>query len=155
MREHREGRRTMDAQPQGDAAGADLAETRRARGSRFERSVAAIAGVVFLVAGLWAFFAPASFFEAAASFEPYNVHLIRDIGAFQIGIGTVLVLGVLVRDALLAALAGASAGAVFHLISHVIDRDLGGEPAVDFPVFGLTAALLVAAAVSRGASLRR
>ena len=155
MLEHREGSRTMDAQPHGDPGGADPAEIRRARGSRFERSVAAVAGVVFLVAGVWAFFAPASFFEAAASFEPYNVHLIRDIGAFQIGIGAVLVLGVLLRDALLAALAGASTGAVFHLVSHLIDRDLGGDPAVDIPVFGLTAVLLVAAAVSRAAALRR
>ena len=145
----------MDAQSQGDPGGADLAESRRARGSGFERSVAAVAGVVFLVAGMWAFFAPASFFEAAASFEPYNVHLIRDIGAFQIGIGAVLVLGVLLRDALLAALAGASVGALFPLISHVIDRDLGGDPAVDIPVFGLTAALLVAAAISRATTLRR
>jgi hypothetical protein len=145
----------MTVQPQGDAAGAGPDEIRRSRGSRFERSVAAVAGFVFLAAGMWAFFAPASFFEAAATFEPYNVHLIRDIGAFQIGIGAVLVLGVLLRDALLAALAGASAGAVFHLISHLIDRDLGGDPGVDIPVFGLTAVLLVAAALTRAATLRR
>lgn len=145
----------MNVQPQAGAAGASPDEIRRARGSRFERSVAAVAGFVFLVAGMWAFFAPASFFEAAATFEPYNVHLIRDIGAFQIGIGAVLVFGVLLRDALLATLAGASAGAVFHLISHVIDRDLGGDPVVDIPVFGLTAVLLVAAALTRAATLRR
>jgi uncharacterized protein YjeT (DUF2065 family) len=155
MREHSEGSRAMDAQPQDDPAGRNPAEIRRARGSRFERSVAACTGVVFLVAGVWAFFAPASFFEAAATFEPYNVHLIRDIGAFQIGIGAVLVLTVLIRDTLLAVLAGAGTGAVFHLVSHLIDHDLGGDPVVDIPVFGLIAVLLVAAALSRAAALRR
>jgi hypothetical protein len=145
----------LDAQPQHDPSGVDPAERRRAGGSRFERSVAAVTGVVFLVAGAWAFFAPASFFDAAATFEPYNVHLIRDIGAFQIGIGAMLVLALLVRDTLLAALAGAGTGAAFHLISHLIDHDLGGDPAVDIPVFGLTAMLLLAAAISRAAALRR
>jgi uncharacterized protein YjeT (DUF2065 family) len=120
----------LDAQPQHDPSGVDPAERRRAGGSRFERSVATATGVVFLVAGAWAFFAPASFFDAAATFEPYNVHLLRDIGAFQIGIGAMLVLALLVRDALLAALAGAGTGAAFHLISHLIDHDLGGDPAV-------------------------
>jgi hypothetical protein len=52
-------------------------ETRTGRADRFARIVAVAAGVL-LVPGLWAFFAPASFFEAAATFDPYNTHLIRD-----------------------------------------------------------------------------
>jgi uncharacterized protein YjeT (DUF2065 family) len=154
MTEQHEGSGTVHAAPRSEPAGGDGAGSTAARGSRFERTVAAT-GAVFLVAGLWAFLAPASFFEAAATFEPYNVHLIRDIGAFQIGIGAVLVVAVLVRDALLAALAGAATGAVFHLAGHLIDRDLGGDPAVDIPAFGLVAVLLVAAATSRAAALRR
>lgn len=122
---------------------------------RFEQIVAIIVGVMLLVAGLWAFVAPAAFFESAATFEPYNAHLIRDIGAFQVGLGAVLVLAVVIPDALLAALAGVGAGAVFHLLAHVIDHDLGGDPAVDIPTFGLVAVLLIAAAVSRAATRRR
>jgi hypothetical protein len=149
MRTHSTGIRTTDDRPPDDIA------ARRARGSRFERTVAAVSGLVFLVAGLWAFAAPAGFFASAATFEPYNVHLIRDIGAFQIGIGAALISAILVRDALLAALAGASIGAAFHLVGHLLDHDLGGDPVVDIPAFGLTAVLLVAAALSRAASLRR
>lgn len=128
----------------------------RRRGSeRFVRTVAVAVGALFLVGGLWAFVAPASFFGAAAPFEPYNVHFIRDIGAFQIGLGAVLLLAAVVRDALLAALAGAGAGAAAHAVSHVVDRDLGGDPAVDIPVFGLVAVLLVVAAIVRAAAPRR
>lgn len=122
---------------------------------RFEQVVAIIVGVMLLAAGLWAFVAPAAFFESAATFEPYNVHLIRDIGAFQVGLGAVLLLAVIIPDALLAAFAGVGAGAVFHLLAHVIDHDLGGDPAVDIPMFGLVAVLLIAAAISRAASRRR
>jgi multicomponent Na+:H+ antiporter subunit D len=50
--------------------------------------------------------APTSFFEQAATFEPYNAHFIRDLGAFQIGLGAVLLLAAFSRDALLVALAG-------------------------------------------------
>jgi hypothetical protein len=35
---------------------------------------------------------PRSFFTALAAFEPYNQHFIQDIGAFQIGLGAVLLL---------------------------------------------------------------
>jgi hypothetical protein len=85
-------------------------ETRKGRADRVARIVAVAAGMFFLIPGLWAFFAPASFFEAAATFDPYNTHLIRDIGAFQIGFGAVLVLSAFVRDALLAGLAGVGPG---------------------------------------------
>lgn len=41
---------------------------------------------------MWALVAPRSFFTSLATFEPYNPHLLHDIGAFQIGIGAVLLL---------------------------------------------------------------
>ena len=130
--------------------------TARGRGAEpFGRIVALVVGVLFVAAGLWAFLAPAAFFESAATFEPYNVHFIRDIGAFQIGLGSVLLLATVVRDALLAALAGVGVGAVFHLLAHIIDWDLGGDPAVDVTLFGVIAVVLVAAAVYRALSLRR
>ena len=112
-------------------------------------------GLVFVGAGLWAFLAPRSFFESAALFEPYNAHFLRDIGAFQLGLGAVLLRAAWLRDALLAALAGVAVGEVAHLAAHIIDRDLGGDPLVDIPAFSVIAILLVAATVVRARVQRR
>jgi hypothetical protein len=125
------------------------------RVDRLGRAVAAAGGAVFVLPGLWAFIDPASFFETAARFEPYNVHFIRDIGAFQIGLGTCLLLAAIARDALLVALGGAAVGAVAHALGHLLDRDLGGSPAADLTMFGLTAAVLSAAVAHRAIILQR
>ena len=125
------------------------------RSEQFSRMVAILVGLVFAAAGLWALLAPRSFFEGAAHFEPYNAHFIRDIGAFQLGLGAVLLLSAWLRDALLVVLTGVAIGAVAHLASHVTDRHLGGDPAVDLPTFTVIAALLIAAAVTRARSQRR
>ena len=119
------------------------------RAARFARIVAIGGGLVFLLPGLWAFVAPESFFENAATFPPYNEHLIRDIGVFQLGLGSALLLAAFLRDAMLAVLMGASVGAVAHVVAHVIDRDLSGDPAVDLPAFGIVALLLIAGAIAR------
>ena len=120
-----------------------------ARGEQLARLVATGVGLVFVGAGLWAFAAPRSFFEQAATFEPYNAHLIRDIGAFQLGLGAVLLLANRLRDTLLVALTGVAVGATAHTGAHIIDRDLGGQPALDIPAFGLIAILLIVAAAAR------
>jgi hypothetical protein len=86
---------------------------------------------------------------APAKFEPYNAHSIRDIGAFQLGLGAVLLFGVWVRDALFAALAGVAVGAVAHVVAHVVDRQAGGQPGLDIPMFAILAILLVVAAIVR------
>ena len=115
------------------------------------RAVALI-GAAFLVGfGLWAFLAPASFFDQLATFEPYNVHFLHDIGAFQVGLGAVLALAAFPDriDGLAAALLGAGAGSLLHTIGHVIDSDLGGTPGTDIPTFGVLAAVLLVAGVAR------
>lgn len=116
--------------------------------ARFVAITLWIAGLFFLLPGLWAFADPQSFFEQLAPFEPYNRHFIHDIGAFQIGIGVALLLASRVKDAQFVALAGAAAGATVHLASHFIDHDHGGKD-TDIPVFGLIAILLIAATVAR------
>ncbi|MBW3594860.1 MAG: PPOX class F420-dependent oxidoreductase, partial [Actinobacteria bacterium] len=103
---------------------------------------------------LWAFFAPRSFFDAVAVFQPYNEHFVHDIGAFQIGLGAVLVLGAYLADALFVALAGVGMGATLHLISHVMDRDLGGNPSSDIPLLAVMTGALVAGAIVRGKGAR-
>lgn len=129
-------------------------DERRDLATRFARLVAGAGGIVFLAVGVWAFVSPRSFFEAVAVFEPYNAHFLRDIGAFQVGLGAVLLASLVWRDALLVALTGVGIGAVAHLTAHVLDRDLGGEPGIDLPFFTVIAVVLVVAAVARARSLR-
>jgi hypothetical protein len=115
----------------------------------------ALAAGVFVAFGLWAFLDPESFFDEAATFEPYNEHLVHDIGAFQIGIGAILALALWRRgDAIFAALGGAGVGSGFHTIAHVMDDDLGGMDSDPY-VFGLFTVLLLAGAWWRWSGARR
>ncbi|MBW3659925.1 MAG: hypothetical protein KY457_14900 [Actinobacteria bacterium] len=116
------------------------ATRRRATGIKW---VTIAGGGAFLLFGLWAFFAPQSFFDTLATFEPFNAHLLRDIGAFQIGLGAVLLLVAFLPDAHGGALLGVGVGGAFHAVGHVMDRDLGGSPGTDIPTFALIAALML------------
>ena len=84
-----------------------------------------ISGLVALAIVIWAFFAPASFAEFVAF--PYSRHLMHDVGAFQIGIGATLLLALLWADSIMVALAGYVVGSSFHVVSHIIDRHIGGN----------------------------
>jgi hypothetical protein len=131
-----------------------------APGNRLPRAVAVLLGVAFVALGGWAMVDPRSFFASLAAFEPYNQHFLQDIGAFQVGLGAVLMLaGVPARaDGLTVALGGVGMGSALHMVSHVIGRDLGGTPETDIPTFGLMTVLLVGAAWLRwraAARLRR
>lgn len=125
-------------------------EGRGSASQAFAGAVGVAGAASFVGFGVWAMAVPRSFFERVATFEPYNQHLIQDIGAFQIGLGSVLLLAVLFpgAGALAIALLGAGIGAGAHVVSHVVGRDLGGRPEVDIPVFAVLAASLVAAGVS-------
>lgn len=110
------------------------------------RAVAAAIGAFNVILGLWAFLHPESFFERIAAFPPYNEHLLHDIGAFQTGLGAVLLFAFVWADALLVVLAGAGVGFILHFASHLVDRDLGGR--VTDPVsVGLLALVVVLAAI--------
>lgn len=113
--------------------------------STIPRVVALVVGVFLLAVGGWAMIAPRTFFEAVALFEPYNQHFLQDIGAFQIGLGAVLLIPArrTVTDGLAVALLGAGIGNAAHTVSHVIGIELGGRPGSDIPLFAvLTVALL-------------
>lgn len=120
------------------------------------QAVAALGGIGFAGFGAWAMLSPRTFFESLARFDPYNQHFIQDIGAFQVGMGAVPLLAVATRpgDLLASALLGTGLGAALHALSHVIGMDLGGSPAIDLPVFGGLAALLLIAGVVRLRSIR-
>lgn len=116
----------------------------------FSRAIAALGGLFLSAFGLWAMVAPRRFFEAAAAFEPYNQHFVQDIGAFQIGLGAVLLLSVFLAgaDGLTAGLLGVGIGSAAHVISHLVGHDLGGTPEVDIPVFAVMTLLLLAGALA-------
>ena len=125
----------------------DVYTDRSAVGNTLPRVVAILGGVGFVALGVWALVDPQSFFEALARFEPYNQHFLQDIGAFQVGLGVVLLLaGLSVRaDGLTGALVGVGVAAALHTISHIAGRDLGGVPERDIPVFAAMAVTLLAA----------
>ena len=122
---------------------------RRRNARMLPRAVAVGAGLFFLAFGLWAMVAPHSFFDAVARFEPYNQHFVQDVGAFQIGLGAVLILSVIdaTRGALPVALMGAGVGSAAHLVSHLVGLDLGGTPETDIPSFAAVTLLLLVAGV--------
>jgi hypothetical protein len=112
------------------------------------QATVAVLALVSLATGLWAMIDARSFYRDAAPFPPYNVHLLHDIGAFQIGLGACLVAGLRLRDALLAVLVGNTFAGVAHFVAHVVDRDLGGH-ASDPYVFGVLALALIALTAAR------
>jgi hypothetical protein len=111
--------------------------------------ICALAGGGFsLVIGLWAMIAPQSFYDSIAIFPPFHQHFLHDVGAFQFGMGLVLLLALRWSDALTVALVASAITSVLHLASHLIDRNLGGRPS-DYFVLGM-----VALALAVGAALR-
>ena len=135
--------------------GTRSSDPRRTPTTTYIRVVATAVGVFLAVGGVWAMVAPESFFDTAATFDPYNQHFLQDIGAFQIGLGAVLLLAVWVSaDALAVALLGVGVGGLAHAISHAVGHDLGGTPAVDIPFFSIIAVLTLTAGYLRWSDTR-
>ena len=93
----------------------------------FAKLVGTLAGLFYLVFGIWAFAGPKSFADNIANYGQYNEHLTHDLGAFQIGLGVAALAGVLLADALAATLAGVAAASIMHGIAHIMDHQLGGR----------------------------
>lgn len=141
------GRGGLSAKTKGNV----MTAQHRMRGHWFPRAAALVGGLVFSLFGLWAMIAPRAFFDSIAVFEPYNQHFVQDIGAFQIGLGAVLVLAWVSggADAIAVAAFGAGIGSLAHAVSHVVGSDLGGTPGVDIPTFLVLGVVLVAAGAMR------
>jgi len=128
-------------------AHSEISGERSEGGTSLPRGVALVGGIGFVALGIWAMVDPLSFFETLARFEPYNQHLLQDIGAFQIGLGLVLLLAGWSghADGLTVALLGVGVAAALHTVSHIAGRDLGGVPERDIPLFAALALVLLAA----------
>ena len=113
------------------------------------RVLIALSALALVASGLFAMLAPEAFFSMVAAYPPYNRHFIHDIGAFMLGLGSVLGFALTLSDVLLVGLAGNAVGGLAHFISHVIDRELGGSPG-DPVTFGVFALLLVGLTAWRG-----
>jgi hypothetical protein len=122
--------------------------------ARLVAAMTALIGLLSVAAGGWALAAPVTFYRLVAPFPPYSMHLIHDIGAFQLGLGAGLLAGLLLRDGLLAVLAGNSVGAAAHFASHLMDRADGGHSSDPFTI-GALALLLAALTTARCAMMRR
>ncbi|MGI8708190.1 MAG: hypothetical protein ACR2LG_08330 [Actinomycetota bacterium] len=118
---------------------------------RFPRVVAVVAGLSFVGLGLWAFLDSRSFFEQIAPWRPYNEHFLHDVGAFQIGLGAVLLLTVVSSDVLFVSLGGVGIGSAMHALAHVIDQGNGGRDSDPIILGILALVVLVAAWYRRGA----
>ena len=111
------------------------------------RTITAIVGVLMLGLGVWAFVDPQAFYDTVATYPPYNVHFLHDIGSFQIGIGFTLLYALIRRDGLTVALVGTSVGAIMHAISHFIDKDAGGKTTDPYLLSGLALAIVIATVI--------
>jgi PPOX class probable F420-dependent enzyme len=98
------------------------------RSKRYVAAVTGLLGLGMLGAGAWSWTDPHSFAEFAAF--PVHVHFLHDLGAFMLGIGVMLMLALVWRDALATVLTGFLIANTIHAINHGMDLDLGGR-AVD------------------------
>ena len=111
--------------------------------TRLGTNVFALASAWFLVFGAWPFFAPGSFYEIIAPWPPYNEHLLRDAGAFSVGIGCAICV-MWTSWKRLAVLVGATTASVMHLLAHVIDSDQGGRSSDPYVLGGFAFLLAIA-----------
>jgi hypothetical protein len=83
-----------------------------------------------------------------ALFDPFNRHYLRDVGAFQTGVGAATLMAMRCGDAVVVGLGGFLVADVAHLVSHVIDHGLGGR-VTDISAIAVPALVAVAALIAR------
>jgi hypothetical protein len=98
----------------------------------WQRLILGYLAVISIVVGLWAQFAPLSFYQSFPGFGhvwvgidgPYNEHLIRDVGGLNLALAAVLVVAGLKLERLMviAACFAALLYGVPHVIYHLMHR---------------------------------
>src|SRR3954471_23381275 len=111
--------------------------------------------LISLEIGLWAQFAPRSFFDHYPGFGrawvgvdgPYNEHLVRDVGGLNLGLAAVLIVALLTlsQATIIAASLASLLYGVPHLVYHIAHSDLlsGSDVLVSLGVLALFAVIPV------------
>jgi PPOX class probable F420-dependent enzyme len=136
---------TTTASPPTAAESSRLPVDSAVDGDRYLTAVTLVAATIMLGGGVWSLLWPSSFAEAVRF--PDHTHFLHDLGAFQIGIGVILLLALLWRDPLAVALGGFLIANTIHAVNHAVDADLGGRDA-DPWLLGLLS-LFIAVALRR------
>lgn len=92
--------------------------------------------------GIWCLIDPSSF-AAAVGFGAHR-HFLHDVGAFQLGLGVILLLALVWGDALATALAGFIVANTVHTVNHIVDLDEGGSAAQAWVLGAVSVALSLA-----------
>ncbi len=109
-------------------------------------TVTALVGLANVWIGIWCLVNPGSFADFVR-FEAHE-HFLHDVGAFQLGLGVMLLLALIWADALATALTGFIVANTIHMVNHMTDLSLGGSAAQAW-VLGVVSLALVAAFVLR------
>ncbi|CAM3156381.1 PPOX class F420-dependent oxidoreductase [Mycobacterium colombiense] len=105
-------------------------------------AVTAATAIVTAGIGIWCLVEPASFADAVG-FEAHR-HFLHDVGAFQLGLGVILLLALIWSDALATALAGFLVANTVHTVNHIVDLDVGGSAAQVWALGAVSVALVLA-----------
>lgn len=81
----------------------------------------AVFAAIELLTSLWMVAGPNSFFEQIAPFGNYNGHYLRDVAAFQAGIGLALLASIWVRALRPGAVCALLAATALHAVNHIAD----------------------------------
>ncbi|HEY1840736.1 MAG TPA: PPOX class F420-dependent oxidoreductase [Mycobacterium sp.] len=84
-------------------------------------TITALIGLLTAAIGVWCLIDPRSFAESVG-FPPHE-HFVHDVGAFQVGLGVMLLLALIWSDALATVLAGYIVGNTVHAVNHFVDLD--------------------------------
>ena len=109
-------------------------------------AITALIGLLTAAIGVWCLIDPRSFAESVGF--PAHEHFVHDVGAFQVGLGVILLLALIWSDALATALAGYIVGNTVHAVNHFVDLDLGGS-ALQAWALGAASVVLIIAFVLR------
>ena len=99
-------------------------------------------GLLTAAIGLWCLLDPRSF--AGSVGFPAHEHFVHDVGAFQVGLGVMLLLALIWSDALATVLAGYIVGNTVHTVNHIVDLDLGGSASQAWALGAASVVLVVA-----------
>lgn len=105
-------------------------------------AVTAGVGVATAGIGIWCLIDPNSFADAVG-FGAHR-HFLHDVGAFQLGLGVILLLALIWADALATALAGFIVANTVHTVNHIVDLDEGGSAAQAWVLGAVSVALVLA-----------